>query len=109
MMRAPRRYIEVLVYEFYVAYKGDDVLRPVWADMLAGFTAGCAFDVGELLARELRVRKIGSQKAFLAYPCMITQICLALGVMELLGIDEMIDTWRTFDISLIQDMENPLA
>lgn len=70
--------------------------------MIAGFTIKYAFDVGELLSRELRDRAIAKYKPFLAYPCMITQLCLVEGVLEILGFDEMIEAQKTFGIRLIQ-------
>lgn len=39
---------------------------------------------------------------------MITQICLAAGVLELPWINEMIEDQRIFDIGLIRDVANPL-
>lgn len=51
---------------------GEDILCLVWEAMIASLTIGYAFDVGELLARELRDRAIVEQKALLAYLCMIT-------------------------------------
>lgn len=52
---------------------------------------------------------IEGEKALLAYLCMITQIYLATGVLELPGIDEMIEAKRTFDFDIIRDVDNPLA
>lgn len=34
---------------------------------------------------------------------------MAVGVLELYGIDEMIEAWQTFDIGLIRDVANALA
>lgn len=58
--------------------------------MIAGFTVGYAFDVGEFLARELRDKAIAEQKVILAYPCMIILLCLTTGVLDILGVDKMI-------------------
>lgn len=52
---------------------------------------------------------IRGEKVLLAYPCLITQICLAAGVMELSFIDEMIEAIHTTDLSLIRDAGNPLS
>lgn len=40
---------------------------------------------------------------------MITQKCLAVGVLELPGIDKMIEAMRTTDLEMIRDEENPLS
>lgn len=40
---------------------------------------------------------------------MIMQICLVVGVLELPGIDEMIEARITFDIRLIRHTANSLA
>lgn len=54
-------------------------------------------------------RVVRGQKALLAYPCMITQIFLEARVLQILGIDDMIEARRTFDIRRIRDAKNPLA
>ncbi|KAF3648901.1 hypothetical protein FXO38_17947 [Capsicum annuum] len=109
MMRVPKKYSDVLVYEFYATYKGDNVLSLVRAAMIAGCIVGYKFDVGDFLCQELRDREVGAQKELLAYPCIIMQICLAMGVLELPRIDEMIEAKRKFNIGIIRDADNPLA
>lgn len=52
---------------------------------------------------------MGREKSLMAYPCLITQSCLAMGVQEVLGIDEMLKTINTTDLGLIKDTANPLA
>lgn len=51
--------------------------------MIAEFKGGYEYDAGEFLAWELRDWVVGGERSLLAYPCMITQICLAAGVLEL--------------------------
>lgn len=57
----------------------------------------------------MRDRAISGEKLVLEYPCMITQLCLAIGVKELWGIDEMIKATNTTDLGLIRDAVNSLA
>lgn len=40
---------------------------------------------------------------------MTTHICLVVGVLEILGINEMIEAWKTFEIRIIWDAAKPLA
>lgn len=60
-------------------------------------------------SQELWDRVVGDQKALLAYPYMITQIYLTAGVLELPGIDKMIEVWRKFDINLITYAAKPFT
>lgn len=88
---------------------GDDILSPVWAAMIVSFIIGYKFDVVELLSQDIRDHVVGGKKALLAYPSMITQICLVVGVLELPGIDEMIEDRRTTYLGLIRDAANQLG
>lgn len=58
--------------------KGN-VLNPVRVTLIIGLMDGYKFDVGEFLDQEIRDRAVGSEKLLLAYPCMITQVCLVVG------------------------------
>lgn len=49
--------------------------------MKACFIESYEFDVCEFFAQKLRDQAIGSEKSLLAYPCRITQICMATGVL----------------------------
>lgn len=44
----------------------------------------------------------------LAYPYLITQLCLVAGVQELSNIDKMIEATNTSDLGLIRDATNPM-
>lgn len=77
--------------------------------MIANFIVSYKFYIGEFLAQVLKDRAVGRQKELLAYPCMLTQIFLAVGVMELPGIEKMIEAQSTFDIGLIRDATNHLS
>lgn len=57
----------------------------------------------------MRDHAIGGEKLLLAYPCLITQICLAAGVMEQPSINKMIEATRTIDLVLIRYTANSLA
>lgn len=57
----------------------------------------------------MRDHAIWGEKALLAYLCMITQICLATGSLELPRINEMIEAMQTTDLSLIRDVTNLLV
>lgn len=46
----------------------------------------------------LRDKAIVEQKSLLAYPCMIMQICLDVGVLEISKIDDIREDFLTFDI-----------
>lgn len=71
---------------------GDDLLSLVQTTIIAGFTVEYSFDVGEFLDRYFRDRDITAQRVFLAYPYMITQLCLVTEVLKLPGVDEMIES-----------------
>ncbi|KAF3671538.1 hypothetical protein FXO38_06546 [Capsicum annuum] len=77
--------------------------------MIAGFMAGYEFDIVEFLSQKLSDKVVGGQKALLVYPCMITQLCLTVKILELYEIDEIIEDRRTFGNSVIRDEANPLA
>lgn len=48
--------------------------------MIDGCTVGYEFDIEEFLDREIRDHAVGGKKPLLAYPCIIKQICLVVGV-----------------------------
>lgn len=77
--------------------------------MIVGFIVGYDFDVGKFLARELRDRLIRGKKSLLEYPFMITQMCLAVGVQELPGIDEILEATNTTHLGQIRDATNLLV
>lgn len=52
---------------------------------------------------------MGSEKLLMAYPCMIMQMLLAVGVQELPGIDKMFEATNTTNLGLIRNIANPLA
>lgn len=54
----------------------------------------------------MRDHTVRGKKLLLAYPCMITQLCLAVEVLELPGIDEFLKAMRTTDLGLIRDGTN---
>lgn len=87
---------------------GDSVLSPVRVALIARFIASYEFDVRDFLAQEIIEQALGGKKSLLAYPCMATLICLAMGVQELSGIDEMIEAMNTTNLGLIRDIANPL-
>lgn len=70
---------------------------------------GYEFDMGEFLAREIRDQTVGEEKLLLVYLCIITLMCIVVGVQELLGIDELVEATNTMDIGLIRDAANSLA
>lgn len=57
------------------------------------------------------VEKLGyrGHKSLLSYPYMITYICMVAEVLELLGIDKILEDTRTIDLGLIRDAANPLT
>ncbi|KAF3667788.1 hypothetical protein FXO37_09839 [Capsicum annuum] len=77
--------------------------------MISGFITGYEINVVEFLSREMRDRVVRGEKSLLDYHCLITQICMAIGVVEVPGIYEMIEAMRTTDLVLIKDVESPLA
>lgn len=77
--------------------------------MIADFMAIYEFDIIEFLSQEMMDQAIRGEKALLAYPYMIMYICLAVGVLELLGINEMIEAKRTTNLGLIRDTANLLS
>lgn len=77
--------------------------------MIVNFIVEYALYVSEYLARELRDPLVAVQNELLAYPYMISQICLAVKVFRIPYIYEMIEAQRTFDIGLIRDAAKPLA
>lgn len=44
----------------------------------------------------------------LAYPCMITHICLVTGVQQIPGVDELLEPIHTIDLGLNRDVANPM-
>lgn len=87
----------------------DNMLSPVSANFIVGFMTSYEFDIKEFLARYIRDQDIGGEKLLLAYPCLITQLCLAIGVQELLDINKMIESTNTTDLGLIRDTTNLLS
>lgn len=79
------------------------------ATIISYFIAAYEFDVGEILAWDMKYRVVGGGKSLLAYPYLITQLCLAAGVWDLLGIKEIIDATNTSDLGLNRDTTNPMA
>lgn len=45
----------------------------------------------------------------MAYPCLIVQLCLDLGVQELPGITKIIEATNILGLHLIRDTTNPMA
>lgn len=88
---------------------GDNILSLIWEDLIAGFRASYDFDVWEFLAREMRERSIEGQKLLLAYPYLISKLCLTVGLQELSGIDKLVETNNTRNLGLIKDTGNPLS
>lgn len=70
---------------------GNDVLSSIQTTMIDGFIVGNEFDVVTFLSREIRDYGVGGEKALLAYPCMITQLCLDVGILKHPRIDEIIE------------------
>ncbi|KAF3623267.1 putative pentatricopeptide repeat-containing protein-like [Capsicum annuum] len=75
----------------------------------SGLLQSYEINVGQFLAREMKDRAVRGEKSLLEYSCMITQLCLAAGVRELLGIDDMIEAMNTTDLGMTRDATNSLA
>lgn len=56
------------------------MLSRVRAAIIVELIASYEFDIGEFLAQEIRNQVVVSDKFLLAYPCIITQMCIAVGV-----------------------------
>lgn len=52
---------------------------------------------------------MGREKLLMAYQYMVTHICLATGVKELLGIDQFIEPKNNMNLGLIKNAYNPLT
>lgn len=52
---------------------------------------------------------VARAKLFQVYLFMITQICLALGVPKLPGINHLVERTNITDLRLIWDIKNPMA
>lgn len=57
----------------------------------------------------MRDQAIGIKKSLMAYPSMITQLCLAAGVQEIPRVDMMIKATNITDHGLIRDIANSMA
>lgn len=50
---------------------------------------------------------MGIENLLLAYPSIVSQICLAAEMQELPGIDQLIELTNIIDMGLIWDIANP--
>lgn len=57
----------------------------------------------------MRDQEVRGEKLLLAYPYLITQLHRVMGVLEHIGIDEMIEAIRTANFGLIRDEANSFA
>lgn len=77
--------------------------------MIAGFMVGYEFEMGEFLAREICDRAMGREKLLLEYLYLLTQICLAVEMVELFKIYELIGPTHTTNLGLFRDATNLMA
>lgn len=77
--------------------------------MIAGFIVVYKFNIKEFLDWGMRYQAIGIKKSLMAYPSMISQLCLATGVQEIPRVDKMIKATNITDHGLIRDIENSMA
>lgn len=71
--------------------------------------AGYDFDVGEFLYQDIRDQAMGGDQLLLALSCMIMKMCLAVGVQEIPGINEIFEATNTTNLRMIRDTANLLA
>lgn len=86
---------------------GDSVLSPVHT-LIAKITIGYDFNVEKFISREIHNWAAGTN-VVLAFPFILTQICLEDCVFELPNVDHFIKPKNITDLGLICDTANPIS
>lgn len=64
-------------------------------------------NVANIIARGICDREVSTDTT-LSFPCLLTQICLEKGTLEILVVDKIMMVQRTTDLGLIRDYANPI-
>lgn len=65
------------------------MLSPICAALIVGLVVEYHFDMTQFIAIDIYNREVGTN-LILAFPCILTQIYLEIGMLELLDIDQYI-------------------
>lgn len=80
-----------------------NILSSIQVALIDSFIAIYEFDIKELLAQEMRDRVMVGEKSLMVYTCMVTQLCLGIGVQEIPVVDEIIMATNITNLRLICD------
>lgn len=83
-------------------------MSPAKAALVADIMVGYEINIAKWIAREIKYWVMSTNKV-MAFPCLMTHICLDAGVQEYLNVDQFIRPGSTINLGLIRDIDYPIS